>query len=92
MDIILIVLALIVWRRGWRWWVLLPMASLYSTCFLIGFSIGAFEVEFDDQQWLAIAVPLYLVAGLALLAMAVTRHRGMRTPQPSAAAPNFKLP
>ncbi len=38
--IIEIVLTVIAWRRGWKWWALIPLGAAVSIAFSVGFVIG----------------------------------------------------
>ncbi|MCP5420171.1 MAG: hypothetical protein H6969_06735 [Gammaproteobacteria bacterium] len=93
MEIILIVLTATAWFRGWRWCALWPVTILCSTGFLIGISMETFGVMFtNDQQWVIIGAPLYLVTGIALLIMTVIRPHGSNPSQLPVATSGFKLP
>ena len=66
MLIVEIVLTIIAWNRGWRWYALLPCGVVVVIGFLIGIGIGVSGGSTDN---LGAAIPLEIIAILILLFM-----------------------
>jgi hypothetical protein len=89
LDFILILtLIVIVWRRGWRWWALVPLLSYFAIAFLAGIVAGLLEVEISSAQTIVLLLPLTWAVYGVLMVMAIIRPRSPRPPQ----MPEFRLP
>lgn len=89
MLIIEIILTVITWRRGWRWWALVPLAGAFTAGVLlgIGINVGVFPENFLESPW------LLLGDGVALIALIMMAYKKPDLPsQIPAIAPEFKVP
>jgi hypothetical protein len=66
MLILEIVLAVSAWKRGWRWWVLLPLGITLGGALLAGFVIGMSGVP-DTELPNLVGIDFLLIIALAVM-------------------------
>ena len=72
--IIEIILTVLAWRKGWKWYALIPLAAALLVGFLIGMSVGASGGSVNDVK--GITIFLDIIVTLILVFMSV---RGPKT-------------
>lgn len=81
MILLELILVIVTWRRGWRWWSLLPWACAYVLAFSIGFAMGAAGVR-GQEAYLVLGGVLEIFLIIALIVMAVIgRKKNLPPPQ-----------
>ena len=74
MIIVEVVLTIIAFARGWKFWALLPLPILYGVAFLIGFGVGIVDPGMTDEEFSKfdpIFIGMDIILILILLVMAV---------------------
>jgi uncharacterized membrane protein YfcA len=62
-----IVLTIFAWKRGWRWYALIPMGLCLIIGFIIGLSIGASGGSINDIP--SVSIVLDVIAVIALIVL-----------------------
>jgi hypothetical protein len=93
MIIIELILTVISWHRGWRWWALLPLIIAFGIRVSMVLMVGMFAINISEDEFILLTLPLDGVVCIVLTILAVRKPRAVHsTPQLPAAAPEFKLP
>ncbi len=71
-----IILTIIAWNRGWRWYSLLPVGIAVAIGLLIGFVIGLDGGSPEDAEWV---ITFDILAILVLLYMCFTKREFPKT-------------
>ncbi len=73
-----IILTVTAWKKGWRWWALLPVAIAFGSAFLTGFVIGASGNTIENPLVFIIFDLLLIITQIVLTAV----PRRVRIPEP----------
>lgn len=73
-----ILLTITAWKRGWRWWALLPVAIVFGTAFLAGVVIGASGSKIENPD-IFVIFDLLLIITQAVLTIVPKRAKIPKT-------------
>ena len=64
-----IILAIVVWNKGWKWWVLAPFAALFVVSIISGIIVEASGGSAGSEFFLTYVDCLYAIIGFVFLGM-----------------------
>ena len=73
MIILQIILTIIAWHRGWKWYSLLPVGLAFGIGFIAGASLGV-NGSIEELSW----IRLDIAAIIALIFMAIIKKDGIK--------------
>jgi MFS family permease len=72
-----IILTIFAWRRGWKWYALLPLGIAFAIGFLVGLSTGASGGLVGDIGWVIV---FDIAAVIALIVMCAVKPKSTELP------------
>lgn len=74
-----IILTIFAWRKGWKWFALIPLGVALSLGFLLGMAIGGGGGTIDDVRGLTIVLDIIVV--IILIVMNVKSPKSNESPE-----------
>lgn len=71
-----LILTITAWRRGWRWWALMPLGLGMIIAFFMGMTVGVCSGIIDDVSGLYLLLDLFCT--IALIVLNIRKPKSIR--------------